>query len=240
MVTSAVSAIGTARTSSGRSTVASDGAAAFQLEASAIAASEKPITWLPESPRKTAAGLLPPDVEGEEAGTREGNGEGKHEDEVVRVHRDGIDREVGACDPGHGRRDAVHVVEQVERVRHPDQPDDRERDGDPVVLDQLDRQPVGEHDRRRAALRRQLRRHRQPERVVEQPDGEEQGCGADDREERVASAHRADGDCEHDPRDDRRRRRRFRREQGFRECASARSTVLRPGARQAACAKRSR
>src|SRR5215217_1279823 len=57
IVTSAVSRIGTASTSTGRRTVASDGAATFQLDASAIEPRVNPSTWLPESPRKAAAGF---------------------------------------------------------------------------------------------------------------------------------------------------------------------------------------
>ena len=55
-VTSVVSRIGTASTSSGRSSVATVEPATFQLDASPSAPSAKPSTWLPLSPMKTAAG----------------------------------------------------------------------------------------------------------------------------------------------------------------------------------------
>jgi len=58
IVTSVVSRIGIASTSSGRRTVATVVPAVVQLAASPRAASRKPSTWLPESPMKTRA--LPP------------------------------------------------------------------------------------------------------------------------------------------------------------------------------------
>ena len=57
-VTSVVSRIGIASTSSGSSIVATVVPAVVQLAASPSTASTKPSTWLPESPMKTAA--LPP------------------------------------------------------------------------------------------------------------------------------------------------------------------------------------
>src|ERR671938_557248 len=114
-VTSVVSRIGTARTRIGRKSVATVVPAAFQLADRPSAASAKPRSWLPESPMKTAARA------------READGGGEDEHEPVRVRRDGVDREVGARDPGERRGEAVHVVEQVEGVRHPDEPDERDR-----------------------------------------------------------------------------------------------------------------
>ena len=57
IVTSVVSRIGMASTRSGSSMPVSVAPAAVQLDASAEDASPNPITWLPESPMKTAAGL---------------------------------------------------------------------------------------------------------------------------------------------------------------------------------------
>ena len=56
-MTSAVSRIGTARMMIGSSSVATVVPASFQLADRLSAASAKPITWLPESPMNTAAGL---------------------------------------------------------------------------------------------------------------------------------------------------------------------------------------
>ncbi len=56
-MTSAVSRIGTARMMIGSSSVATVVPASFQLADRLSAASANPITWLPESPMKTAAGL---------------------------------------------------------------------------------------------------------------------------------------------------------------------------------------
>jgi hypothetical protein len=57
IVTRVVSRIGTARTRMGRKSVATVVPAAFQLAERPSAASEKPSSWLPESPMKIAAGL---------------------------------------------------------------------------------------------------------------------------------------------------------------------------------------
>ena len=70
-VTSVVSSIGTASTSSGRTSVASVVPATLYVAASPSEPSAKPITWLPESPMKTAAGLAAAQVEREEGGARE-------------------------------------------------------------------------------------------------------------------------------------------------------------------------
>ena len=53
----------------------------------------------------------------------------KHVESAPAATRDGcarrerVDGEEGACDRGERRGEPVHVVEQVERVRHPDQPE---------------------------------------------------------------------------------------------------------------------
>ena len=69
--------------------------------------------------------------------------------------------------------EAVHVVEQVERVRHPDEPEDADRRGEHVVADDLDREPVDEHDRRGAELRAQLEPGGQGVDVVDEAGDEE-------------------------------------------------------------------
>ena len=72
-------------------------------------------------------------------------------------------------------------------------------------FDQLDREPVREDDCDGSELRGELGERGQRERVVEQPDGEEQPCRADDREERVARVDGAHRDREPDAGEDSRK-----------------------------------
>ena len=167
-VTSVVSRIGIASTSSGSSVVASVVPATFQLDESANDASAKPSTWLPESPMKTAAAAAGPQVEA--AGSR--GRRRRAQSARTSTARFGCSvaasiAKYGAGDRRERRRQAVHVVEQVERVRDPDEPDERERDREHVVADHLDRKPAADHHRRGAELRRELRERRQVVDVVE-------------------------------------------------------------------------
>ena len=82
-MTSVVSRIGIASTSSGSSTVATVVPAAVQLAASPSAASTKPSSWLPESPMKTRRLSPEPQVVREEAEAGEAEREREDEDEVV-------------------------------------------------------------------------------------------------------------------------------------------------------------
>ena len=96
-------------------------------------------------------------LNGQEAGARERAREREREHGVVRVDGHGVDREEPERDRGERRREAVHVVEQVERVRHPDEPEERDRAGEDVVVDELDGRPGREHDRAGGDLRGELR-----------------------------------------------------------------------------------
>ena len=83
-------------------------------------------------------------------------------DSVIRVNGHGVDREEEERDRGERRGEPVHVVEQVEGVRDPDEPDDaRSRRRPRSFVDQLDVRAGREDDRRRGALRRELRERRQ-------------------------------------------------------------------------------
>ncbi len=114
------------------------------------------------------------EVEGQEAGTCERPRERDREDGVARMDGDRVDREERERDRSEGRGEPIHVVEQVERVRHPDEPDQRERPGDHLVVDQLHVRPGGEHDDRRGELDGELADRRQRTQVVDQPCGEEE------------------------------------------------------------------
>ena len=191
-MTSVVSRIGTARISSGRSSVATVVPATFQLDARPSAASAKPSTWLPESPMKIAAGCPGRRLNGRKAEAREAEREREHEHEIVAVDGRRVDREIGAGDRRERRGEAVHVVEQVEGVRDPDEPEGRDGDGDDVVREQLDAEPRGDHDCRRAELRGELRHRPEVADVVDQAGHEQQRAAHHDASELERRLDRAD------------------------------------------------
>ena len=82
--------------------------------------------------------LARPEVERQEAGDREREGERDDEQQVVGVDRHGVDGEEGGGDHGERPREPVHVVEQVERVRHADEPERADRRRENAVRDDLD------------------------------------------------------------------------------------------------------
>ena len=108
-----------------------------------------------------------PEVERQEAGAGEREGQREHEHEVVLVHGRGVDREVDARDRGERGGEAVHVVEQVERVRDPDEPEERDRDAEHVVRDELDAQARGDREPGGGELRGELRERAQVTEVVD-------------------------------------------------------------------------
>ena len=183
IVTSVVSRIGIASTSSGRRIVATVVPATVQLAASASDASPNPISWLPESPMKTTAPRRGRRLYGQEAETREAEREREGEDDLVLVLGQRVDREVGAGDDREGRCEAVHVVEEVERVRDAHEPEEADRPREDVVADDLDVQAAREHDDRRDDLRGELRDRAQPPDVVDQPgDEDDRDAGEDPAE----------------------------------------------------------
>ena len=111
--------------------------ATFQLDARPSAARTNPSIWLPLSPMNTAAGRLHAQVVGQEAQARETDAEGDRKRDVVWVNGHGVDREVGTRDRREGRGEPVHVVEQVEGVRHPDEPQCADRRCEDPVGDDL-------------------------------------------------------------------------------------------------------
>ena len=123
-VTSVVSRIGIASTSSGRSVDRRNGRPGG-----------RPARREPERGEHEAEHLAAPvahedvgaaagaEVEREEAETREREREREDEHEVVLVHRRRVYREVEARHGRERRREAVHVVQQVERVRDPHEPE---------------------------------------------------------------------------------------------------------------------
>ena len=199
-VTSAVSRIGIASTSSGMMSVAIVDSATFQLVARPSEASVNPITWLPESPMKTAAGLPGTEVEREEAGHGERERERDHQQEVVVVDPDGIDREEQRGDHGKAPGEAVHVVEEVEGVRDRHEPQEAERRGGDVVLDDLDADARCEHDARRGELPDELDGRGQRAEVVDQAEREDDRGAARDARELPCRLDGAGNDARADPR----------------------------------------
>ena len=131
----------------------------------------------------------------------------EHGDRVARVDCERVDREEGAGDRRERRREPVHVVEEVERVRHPDEPEDADHRPDDRVRDDLDAHAGREHERGSRELRADLRDRREAEDIVEQARGEEDRAAADDACELPAGRDQtrrerdADGDEQpgHDP-----------------------------------------
>ena len=132
---------------------------------------------------KTAAGLPRRRLNGQEGGARERERGRDDEDVAVRVDGRGGDREEPARDQAHARRQSVHVVEQVERVRHPDEPDDSQHPRERVVVDDLHRDAAREDECRGDHLQPELgERVQRPEVVDEARDEEDRAAGEDRRD----------------------------------------------------------
>ena len=135
-------------------------------------------------------GLAGPEVEGQEAGAGQADRERDDEHEPVRVRGRRVDGEVGARDRGHRRREPVHVVEEVERVRHPDEPEDGDRGGEDVAGDDLHLESRCDDERRRPDLARELGDRWQCAEVVGEAGGEDDRAAAQDAEELLARLER--------------------------------------------------
>ncbi len=157
-VTSAVSRIGTARTRSGRMRVATVVSATFHEVSSPREASVSPITWLPESPMNTAAGLRGRKLNGRKPATAsasESDATSRRSSEWMVT---GVDREERGGDDRERARQPVHVVEEVERVRHRHEPEDPEGRCGYAVGDDLDAEARRDDDDGRRDLRSQASR----------------------------------------------------------------------------------
>lgn len=135
-------------------------------------------------------------VEGQEAGTGERAGEREREHRVARVDRHCVDCKEGKGDRSQARGEPVHVVEEVERVRHADEPQERERPGKDLRVDQLDVGSGRQHEDRRSELDGELAERRQRMQVVDHAGDEEQRDPAVDAGDLAGRGHRADGDGE--------------------------------------------
>ena len=194
-----------ASTSSGSSMPSSVAPATVQLDASAREASPKPITWLPESPMKTAAGRPGRRLNGRKPA--QANAERERETSSTRfallAHARRRAREHGAGDRGECGGEAVHVVEQVEGVRDPDEPDQADHES---------RARRCRRPRPRARSRARFPRRANwaasfihgPERVevVREPGQEEERAAGEDSEQLRARLDRTDGDREQHARDE--------------------------------------
>ena len=145
-------------------------------------------------------------VEGEEADAGAAEGERDDERELARVLVEGGDSEDCAGDGRERRGQAVHVVEQVEGVRDPDEPDESQRRREHVVADDLDGQAGGEHDARGRKLRRELRDRLERVDVVDEAGNEQDRAAGDDAEQLAAGVCRIDqdggGDAGHEAEED--------------------------------------
>ncbi len=144
-------------------------------------------------------------VERQEAEAGKAEREREHEHDVVLVRGRRVDREVATGDGGERRGEPVHVVEQVERVRDPDEPHERDDGRDHVVRDQLDAEAGGHGDTRGRELCPELGERAQVPDVVDEPGREEDRTTGEDAE--AAPRRRS-------PRRPRPRSRRLRRGRG--------------------------
>ena len=166
--------------------------AVVQLAARPRQARRNPSTWLPESPMNTVALYPGRRLNGRKPEAGEPERKREREDEVVLVDRGSVDREVGARDGRERRREPVHVVEEVEGVGDPDQPDERDHDADQIVPDQLDPEPTRDRQPGGGELRDQLGDRAQVRDVVEKPGAEEEHDPGDDSRQLPASRDRTD------------------------------------------------
>ncbi len=150
-------------------------------------------------------------VERQEAEDARAERDGDDEHEPRLVLEPGVDREERERDHGEARREPVHVVEQVEGVRHPDEPDDAERPREQRGVDELHVGAGREDDRSRTELRGELRGGRQRAQVVDEPGEEEEGRAGVDAGELLRGRERPGGDGQPDAGSECRRRCRCRR-----------------------------
>ena len=99
------------------------------------------------------------------------------------VDRHRVDGEEGGGDGGQRAGEPVHVVEQVERIRDPDEPEDAEHDRERVVRDDVHREAGREHEGCRSHLGGELRERGQGAQVVDQAGDEDDAHAAEDPEE---------------------------------------------------------
>ena len=197
-VTSVVSRIGIASTRSGSSIVATRRSRRRPAGREAERAEQEAEQLAAAVAHEDARPVARPQVEREEAEAGEGQREREDEDEVVRMRRRRVDREVEACDGRERRRQAVHVVEQVEGVGDPHEPEDGDRDAQHVVRHELDPQAGRDRDPGGRDLRCELRQRAQMADVVDDPCDEEQPASGQDPGELPRRLHGTDGDRERD------------------------------------------
>jgi hypothetical protein len=177
IVTSVVSRIGTASTRIGSSSVATgDRPARRQPERGECEAEHLTAAITHEDGGRAVQAQ----VVREEAEAREADAEREHGNRVARVHGERVNCKERTGDSSERRCEPVHVVQQVERVRHSDEPEEAEHRRGNVVGDDLHADAGREDERRRGGLGRDLRERREPVDVVEQSGGKEDRAAADD------------------------------------------------------------
>ncbi len=118
---------------------------------------------------------------------------------MARVLGHGVDCEEGEGDPGERRGEPVHVVEQVEGVRHADEPEHRDRARDDRVVHELHGRPGCEHDRAGGDLQRELGERVQVPEVVDQAGEEHHGDPGVHAEQLLGRVSRADRNRQPEP-----------------------------------------
>ena len=186
----------------------------------------------------TARAVAGPQVEREEAAA----GEAEREREASTVSFgcavDRVDREVSAGDDRERRGEAVHVVEQVERVRDADEPEEAIATPSMSFADDLDGRPARDHDDRGRELRGELRERAQVPEIVDEPRDEHDRDAREDPAELPHGSTAPTASASATPADETARRCRRRRTSASRARASARRWVARPACDAAAGARR--
>ena len=119
---------------------------------------------------------------------------------MTRVHRYRVDGEEAEGDRRERRREAVHVVEEIEGVRDADEPDDRDGVADETVVDQLDVGSGTQHERGAADLSGELRERRQADQIVREAGEEDERAARVDPDEALVDLERAGRRREPQPR----------------------------------------
>ena len=185
-------------------------------------ASTNPISWLPESPMNTRAGPLEPEVVGDEADEGEREARGDDEDVAVRRDEGGRQREARRGDDAQAAGQPVHVVEQVEGVREPDEPQHPDRPAERRAGDELDRDGALEDDERGRELGAELGGGVEVDDVVEQAEREHDGAADHERPTSRRESRRGRSRSRRGRRARSRRRCRCRRKPASGSCASGR------------------
>ena len=105
----------------------------------------------------------------------------------------GVQGEEAGGDRGDGGGDAVHVIQQVDGVRHADEPENADRRREYGIVHRRDADAAREHDRHGSELCADLRDGAEAARVVDEAGDEDDRAAAEDAEQLGARRDGAGG-----------------------------------------------